>query len=48
MYEGGHSWIDFRHYGRLSALATNERPGPPPDVIFTTLPIPQAEVQAHQ
>jgi hypothetical protein len=48
MYEGGHSWIDRRRYGRLSDLATNERPGPPPDIIFTTLPIPTAEVQAHQ
>jgi starch-binding outer membrane protein, SusD/RagB family len=48
MYEGGHSWIDFRRYGRLADLATNERPGPPPDVIFSTLPIPTAEVQAHQ
>ena len=48
MYEGGHSWIDFRRFGRLADLATNERPGPPPDVIFTTLPIPTAEVQAHQ
>ena len=48
MYEGGHSWIDFRRYGRLWDLATNERAGPPPDVIFPTLPIPTAEVQAHQ
>jgi hypothetical protein len=48
LYEGGHSWIDHRHYGRLADLATNERPGPPPDVIFSTLPIPTAEVQAHQ
>jgi len=48
MYEGGHSWIDFRRFGRLADLATNERPGPPPDVIFSTLPIPTAEVQAHQ
>jgi len=48
LYEGGHSWIDFRRYGRLAALATNERPGPPPDVIFTSLPIPTAEVQPRQ
>lgn len=48
LFEGGHSWIDYRRYGRLSALATNERPGPPPDVIFTTLPIPTAEVQPRQ
>lgn len=50
MYEGGHSWIDHRHYGRLADLAipAYERPGPPPDVIFTTLPIPTAEVQPRQ
>ena len=48
LYEGGHSLIDYRRYGRLADLATNERPGPPPDVIFPTLPIPTAEVQAHQ
>jgi hypothetical protein len=48
VYEGGHSWIDFRRFNRLADLATNERPGPPPDVIFTTLPIPTSEVQAHQ
>ncbi len=48
LYEGGHSWIDYRRYGRLTDLATNERPGPPPDKIFPTLPIPTAEVQAHQ
>jgi hypothetical protein len=48
MYEGGHSWVDFRRYGRLADLATNERPGPPPDVLFTTLPIPTAEVLPRQ
>ena len=50
MYEGGHSWIDHRHYGRLAdlAVAPYERPGPPPDVIFTTLPIPTAEVLPRQ
>jgi starch-binding outer membrane protein, SusD/RagB family len=46
MYEGGHSWIDYRRYGLTSALqvAPFERPGPPPDVIFLTLPIPTAEI----
>ena len=34
-------------YGEAD-LATAERPGPPPDVIFSTLPVPTAEVQAHQ
>ena len=50
MYEGGHSWIDHRRYGRLAdlAVAPYERPGPPPDVIFTTLPIPTAEVLPRQ
>jgi starch-binding outer membrane protein, SusD/RagB family len=47
MYEGAHSWIDYRRYGLTSALqvAPFERPGPPPDVIFPTLPIPTAETQ---
>jgi hypothetical protein len=44
LFEGAHSWIDYRRYGRLNDLKTIERPGPPPDVIFTTLPIPTAEV----
>lgn len=44
LFEGGHSWVDYRRYGRLAALATNERGGDTPDVIFTTLPIPTAEV----
>jgi starch-binding outer membrane protein, SusD/RagB family len=48
LYEGGHNWIDHRRYGRLSDLATNERPGPPPDVIFSTLPVPTAEVLPRQ
>lgn len=48
MYEGGHSWVDRRRYGRLADLATNERAGPPPDVIFTSLPIPTAEVLPRQ
>ena len=45
MYEGGHSWIDFRRYGLTSALQSFDRVGPPPDVIFPTLPIPTAETQ---
>jgi hypothetical protein len=47
MYEGAHSWIDYRRYGLTSALqvAPFERAGPPPDVIFPTLPIPTAELQ---
>jgi len=45
MYEGGHSWIDYRRYGLTGALQSIDRPGPPPDVIFPTLPIPTAETQ---
>jgi starch-binding outer membrane protein, SusD/RagB family len=45
MYEGAHSWIDYRRYNLTSALQAIDRPGPPPDVIFPTLPIPAAETQ---
>ena len=45
MYEGGHSWIDYRRYGLTSTPAGFDRVGPPPDVIFPTLPIPTAETQ---
>jgi starch-binding outer membrane protein, SusD/RagB family len=45
MYEGGHSWIDFRRYGMTANLQSIDRVGPPPDVIFPTLPIPTAETQ---
>jgi starch-binding outer membrane protein, SusD/RagB family len=45
MYEGGHSWIDYRRYNLTGALQANDRVGPPPDVIFPTLPIPTAELQ---
>ena len=45
LYEGGHSWVDYRRYGRLAELEGFDRPD---DVIFTTLPIPTAEVQARQ
>jgi starch-binding outer membrane protein, SusD/RagB family len=45
MYEGAHSWIDYRRYGLTAALQSIDRVGPPPDVIFPTLPIPTAETQ---
>jgi hypothetical protein len=45
MYEGGHSWIDYRRYGLTASLQSIDRPGPPPDVIFATLPIPLSETQ---
>jgi len=48
MYEGAHSWIDFRRYGRLSDLAGFDRGPPQPDILFTTLPIPTAEVLPRQ
>jgi len=48
MYEGGHSWVDYRRYGLTGALAGFDRIGPPPDVIFATLPIPTAELQPRQ
>ena len=44
LYEGGHRWIDARHYGRLNTLPI-DRPG---DVIFSTLPIPNAETLPRQ
>jgi starch-binding outer membrane protein, SusD/RagB family len=45
MYEGAHSWIDYRRYGLTASLTSFDRGGPPPDVIFPTLPIPTAELQ---
>jgi hypothetical protein len=48
LYEGGHSWIDYRRYSRTADLAGSDRPGPPADVIFPTLPIPNAEKQQRQ
>ena len=44
MFEGGHRWIDARHYGRLDALPL-DRSG---DVVFSTLPIPTSEVLPRQ
>ena len=45
MYEGAHSWIDYRRYGLTATLQSFDRVGPPPDLIFPTLPIPTAETQ---
>jgi starch-binding outer membrane protein, SusD/RagB family len=44
LYEGGHRWIDARHYGRLNTLPV-DRPG---DSVFPTLPIPNAETLPRQ
>jgi hypothetical protein len=47
LYEG-HRWVDVRHYGRLTDLPIDRPANTPPDVLFSTLPIPQAEVLARQ
>ncbi len=44
LYEGGHRYIDARHYGLLNTLPI-DRPG---DVVFSTLPIPTAETLPRQ
>jgi starch-binding outer membrane protein, SusD/RagB family len=48
LYEGGHRWIDMRHYGRLAQLPIDRPANTPPDVVFSTLPIPTAEVLPRQ
>ena len=48
LFEGGHSWIDYRRYGLTGLLTGLDRPGPPPDQIFPTLPIPSAELQPRE
>lgn len=48
LYEGGHRWIDMRHYNRLASLPIDRPANTPPDVIFSTLPIPTAEVLPRQ
>jgi hypothetical protein len=51
MFEGAHRWLDARHYGRLGTLPI-DRPSPtpptPPDVVFSTLPIPTDETLPRQ
>lgn len=48
LFEGGHRWLDARHYGRLATLPLDRPAGTPPDQIFSTLPIPTAEVLSRQ
>ena len=48
LYEGGHRWIDLRHYNRLTDLPIDRPANTPPDVIFSTLPIPTSEVLPRQ
>ena len=38
LFEGGHSWIDMRHYGRLAQL-----PNQAGDNIYTLMPVPLDE-----
>jgi starch-binding outer membrane protein, SusD/RagB family len=47
-YEGAHRWIDARHYGRLGTLPIDRPAGSPPDVVFSTLPIPTDETLPRQ
>jgi hypothetical protein len=47
LYEGGHRWIDARHYGRLNTLPIDRPTGTTPDKIFPTLPVPNAETLAR-
>jgi starch-binding outer membrane protein, SusD/RagB family len=51
MFEGAHRWLDARHYGRLGTLPI-DRPTPepptPPDVVFSTLPVPTDETLPRQ
>jgi hypothetical protein len=48
VYEGAHRWIDARHYGRLGTLPIDRPAGSPPDVVFSTLPIPTDETLPRQ
>ncbi len=50
LFEGAHRWIDARRYGRLGTLPLDRttRPDVPPDVVFSTLPIPNDEVLPRQ
>lgn len=47
MYEGAHRWIDARHYDRLATLPIDRPAGTPPDVVFSTLPVPTDETNAR-
>jgi starch-binding outer membrane protein, SusD/RagB family len=47
MFEGAHRWIDARHYGRLGTLPIDRPTGDPPDVVFSTLPVPTDETNAR-
>jgi len=43
LWEGGHSWIDYRHYGRLATLPRMVTGG----VFFTKMPFPTNECLAR-
>ena len=48
MFEGAIRWVDARHYGRLNTLPIDRPTADPPDVVFSTLPIPNAETLPRQ
>ena len=48
MFEGAFRWIDARHYGRLNTLPIDRPSADPPDVVFSTMPIPNAETLPRQ
>jgi hypothetical protein len=48
LYEGPYRWVDLRHYGLLGTLPIDRPTNDPPDVIFSTLPIPNAETLPRQ
>jgi hypothetical protein len=48
MFEGAHRWIDARRYGLLGTLPLDRPTGSPPDVVFSTLPIPTDETLPRQ
>jgi hypothetical protein len=48
LYEGPYRWVDLRHYGLLDRLPIDRPTGDPPDLIFSTLPIPNAETLPRQ
>lgn len=53
LFEGGHSWIDFRRHGRLDELPLdgpncNTDPGPTCNVVHSSFPIPVDEQNARE
>jgi hypothetical protein len=53
LWEGGHSWIDFRRYGRLGDLPLDgpdctTNPGPTCNFVHSSFPIPVDELNARE